>query len=460
MLPSYIEKCAPTPPSQRSAWYLNIAPAYAGVWLWVVFYQQIAQGTLDAAGIWWSLAALIIAAGLCYLLFYYVPGVLGMKTGLPLSVVGTSTFGTRGGYLMPGLLMGALQVGWVAVNTSVATSFILQAFNANSQPGPTPLANPAFTAIALAWCLLVTFVGISGIRYIARVSTYLNVVTFLMIAVVFFKTAPGLKHSSFAGNGSVFLGFTSMLQIVMGFFATAGAAGVDFCRNSRDARDVKWGGLIGVVLAAIYAGGLPLLSVAGAHGLDSRFSGTTYSAVIGLTGGLLARAMFLLFAVASVVPGCFSSFVASGSFSTMMPRLPRLATALAAAAVSIVLAVTGLAGNLVNVFLIVGASFAPICGAMTAEYLFSGKKWAGPRLGINHAGYLAWATGFAVGVIPFLPVSQAFKNATQPQVLYSWIAGFLVYSALSKAGLRPRTSTQHSALSSQLETTRGSDRIG
>ena len=60
---------------------------------------------------------------------------LGMKTGFPLYVVGSSTFGTAGGYVMPGLLMGLLQVGWFAVNTVFSTSFILNGFGSKAGAG-------------------------------------------------------------------------------------------------------------------------------------------------------------------------------------------------------------------------------------------------------------------------------------------------------------------------------------
>ena len=50
------------------------------------------------------------------MLFYLVPGLFGMRTGLPLYIVGTSTFGATGDFLMPGFLMGVLQFGWVGVN--------------------------------------------------------------------------------------------------------------------------------------------------------------------------------------------------------------------------------------------------------------------------------------------------------------------------------------------------------
>jgi cytosine permease len=112
---------------------------------------------------------------------------------------------------------------------------------------------------------------------------------------------------------------------------------------------------------------------------------------------------------------------------------------MAGVTVSIVLAVTGVAENLVGFFTIVGASFGPICGAMAADYLLSGKRWAGPREGINWAGYVAWAVGFMVGILPFLPVSDAVKTYVQPAVLYSFVAGFVVYAVLAKAGMEPRT---------------------
>jgi cytosine permease len=75
---------------------------------------------------------------------------------------------------------------------------------------------------------------------------------------------------------------------------------------------------------------------------------------------------------------------------------------------------------------------------MAADYLLSGKKWAGPREGINIAGYGAWAVGFVIGILPFLPISEETKPYLQPAAVYSFIAGFVVYFVLAKAGLEPR----------------------
>ena len=75
---------------------------------------------------------------------------------------------------------------------------------------------------------------------------------------------------------------------------------------------------------------------------------------------------------------------------------------------------------------------------MTADYLLSGKRWAGPREGISIAGYGAWALGFLVGILPFLPVSPEVKEMAQPAVVYSYITGFVVYAILAKMGLEPK----------------------
>ena len=108
-LPSYLSMAKPNPLENRTPWYKSTAPAYAGIFLWVVFYKEIAGGTLSEAGLGLSLLGLLVAALICHFLFYYVPGMFGMKTGYPLYVVGSSTYGTAGGFLMPGLLMGLLQ---------------------------------------------------------------------------------------------------------------------------------------------------------------------------------------------------------------------------------------------------------------------------------------------------------------------------------------------------------------
>ncbi len=407
-------------------WYKNTFPTYAGIFLWVGFYLKLAAPTLGYASVGVCLWGLLVAGLLCFGLYYYVPAMLGMKTGHPLYVVGSSTFGATGGYLMPGLLMGALQLGWVAVVASVAAGFILKGLHQTSKG--------LFTVIVVVWIYSLAWVAIKGIRYVGQVAKFLNWVPLIMIVIVFWANKDGVSRYTVPHRESL-AGFLSVLTIVIGYFATAGAAGADFGMNNRNTKDIILGGIFGIVLGVLIAGGLPILSVAGYIGRGAGQPSYDYAATIASVGAL-APAMFFLFAAASLVSTCFSSFIASNSFSTMLPKVPRSVSTYTGVTLSAILAITGVAGNLVGFFVIVGASFGPICGAMAADYLLAGRRWSGPRQGINWAGYVAWAIGFLIGIPDHIPgIPAAWVKADNPSVLYSFVAGFLVYLLL--AGLRP-----------------------
>jgi len=437
-LPNYLTMAKPNPMENRVPWYKSTAPTYAGIFLWVVFYMEIAKNTLPQAGLWLSLLGLVVAALVCHFLFYLVPGLFGMKSGYPLYVVGSSTYGTVGGFFMPGLLMGLLQFGWLAVNIAVSTSFILQAAGVDPKPLTTP-----FVIVAIFWGLAACFVGVLGIQYVAKVATFLPIAPLVMILIVFFTNVGSVGDFKVAANAKPLVGFLAMITMVVGFFATAGAAGVDFGMGNRNAKDVQLGGLVGIALAILIAGGLPLIAVAGANGADPKLNSYVFDAVIKQQGGFLAKSMFILFTIASFAPAGFSSFIAANSIGTMFPKVNKLLMVLIGAIVSILLGATGVALHLAGVFSIIGASFGPICGSMVADYLLSGRKWAGPRKGINWAGYIAWAVGFVVAILP--TVGGEKFGFISPAPVIAFVIGFVLYAVLAKAGLEPEVAELPSA---------------
>src|SRR5215472_14069905 len=153
-LPGYLKASVPNPASARAPWYRNTAPSYFGIFLWFPFYLTLAQQTLPKASLATCLLGLVAAGLLCFGLYYYAPAMLGMQTGRTLYIVGTSTFGTQGGYVMPGLLMGVLQVGWFAVATYFATDYILRGLHSNSKV--------LFIIVAVIWAYLLAGVAIKG----------------------------------------------------------------------------------------------------------------------------------------------------------------------------------------------------------------------------------------------------------------------------------------------------------
>jgi len=138
--------------------------------------------------------------------------------------------------------------------------------------------------------------------------------------------------------------------------------------------------------------------------------------------------MFLL-AVAAFPPACFSSFIAANSFKTTLPQVNPFISVGIGAAVSIILAISEVAGKVIPVFVIIGASFGPICGAMMVDYCLSGGKWSGPRAGFNPAGWIAWALGFIVGILPNLGV------AVPAAPVAAFVVGAVIYYLCAKMGM-------------------------
>jgi cytosine permease len=428
--------------------------------LWFVFWQQIplgsgadgyskfAGGTL-AQGLGVAFFGLIVAALVCHFLFYLVPGMLGMKTGLPLYIVGTSTYGAQGGFLMPGFLMGLLQFGWLAVNAFFAGILLCAPFGYGFPSVP-------HAVVAAAWIILGAFMGVKGIKYVARVATFLPLIPLAILVILLVQTIGGI--GSFDSHALVRAGEQSsppalgvqppltmfgvialLATYVVGFFATAGAAGADFGMNNRNAKDVHWGGLVGVALSTVVAGGLAILIVAGAYGSGLVTSGAIMEPPR-LMGAIMgnkttADVFMYLLAIAAFPPACFSSFIAANSFKTTLPKVRPLISCGLGAIVAIILAVTGWAGDAIRVFEIIGASFGPVCGAMMADYLLAGCKWPGPRAGFNPAGWISWVLGFVVGAANFIP-GLAGQIPCPP--VAAFIVGFLLYLILAKAGLQSK----------------------
>jgi cytosine permease len=380
-LPSYITSATPNPVQNRAPWYKNTAPTYAGIFLWFVFWQDAAKagapgGTLSQ-GLGWALVSLVISALVCHFLFYLIPGLFGMKTGLPLYIVGTSTFGAQGGFLMPGFLMGLLQFGWVGVNVYFSSLALAAVIPVKAE------------IIMVIWGALACFVGLKGIQYVAKVATYLPLIPLVVLLWLTAKTlgqagsfnpqALITAQQAAAPTGPAALStmgvLATMLTYVVGFFATAGAAGVDFGTNSRDKNDVSMGGLIGIALAIIVTAGLSLAIVAGYYGSTAnlvaadggKLSLSSFDLIPSILGKDTAKWVMFLLALAAFPPACFSSFIAANSFKTTLPNVNPFISVGIGTVVAVILAITGLVAKAISVFVIIGASFGPICGAMLVE---------------------------------------------------------------------------------------------
>lgn len=107
-----------------------------------------------------------------------------------------------------------------------------------------------------------------------------------------------------------------------------------------------------------------------------------------------------------------------------------------------VLAVTGWAGDAAGIFILIGAAFGPVCGAMLADYLLAGRKWAGPRAGLNLAGWISWLAGFVVGapdLFAKIPGLEGLSGAIPCPPVAAFAVGFVLYFVLAKMGLQSKS---------------------
>ncbi len=544
-LPDYVASAQPVPMSSRVAWYKSAAQTYAGVMLWFVFWQDVACGnvlepgsTLSktiggtlATGLMAPILAIIVGALICHFGSYLAPGLMGQKTGLSLAVVGTSTYGTTGGFLMPGFLMGVLQFGWLSVNAYF--SGMLLAGIAGAEANGT-----VHFAIGIIWACGAAFIGLKGVQYVAKVATFLPIIPVVILLLLFVKTMGGLANfdPAMVGVGgetaatttepatepattetattvpqTVFAQveeaaatdaavtepvatdtaataeataavetapaaaaetvakdattkaataepaaatkatqdvamdstaiFMTLLAYIVGFFATAGAAGVGIsssCRTAKDAHLAGWGGVVAVTC---FSGILGVLIVAGAYGTpeiaeilkkDGTFPMQTTALINAILGDTMGKVCWFLLAISAFPSACFCSLVAAQSFQNTLPKVNPYITCGLGTLGAVALIVTTYAGQAGAVFGIIGASFGPICGAMTADYLLAGCKWPGPRAGFNPAGWLSWAVGFVVGA--WNNFGQSVFTMPCPPVC-AIVVGFVLYILFAKMGM-------------------------
>ncbi len=434
--PSYIANAKPNPMENRAPWYKNTAPAYAGILLWFVFWQMVNSNNL-VNGLAIPIIGVIVGALICHFFFYLTAGMFGMKTGLPLAVIGSSIFGEKGGIIMPGLLMGLLQFGWLAVNCMAASGI------------SETLGAPAWVVI-LVWGSLAVFIGLKGIKYVAGISTYLPLVPLGIIIYLLCSTVGNIgnfnpeilktvqKPASSVDSCSIIMG---IIGAFVAFFATAGAAGVNFGTSSRNAKDVQLGGLVGIAGAMIFTCVSALLILAGAYAspeIAAKLGGSGVTAsspdflkvVCGENAG---KWMFFALAVAAFPSACFSSLIAADSFKSMLPKINSTISVTVAGAIAIALAIVLniCGGSIAEVLTIIGVSFGPICGAIFVEYFLCNGNWGGPRKGVNPAGWLAWAIGFGVGILPTFGICEIPMTT-----VVTFAIGAVVYFIAMKAGLK------------------------
>lgn len=460
------QAAAPGPPQVgRRGWKTTLAPNLVGLFLWVVFFDQVPEAALRLGGVGWPILGAGLAGLLCYGLLYRTPVAWGVETGRPLSVLATSTFGVRGAVLVPGLLLTSAQLVWLAVSTLYGTALFLRALvmlqllDAKAFPrwgdGTPVLSGALFMVVSLVWCFAASFVG----RYLVRVIAALMIVypifpALILVATTFlaFKGVGGFQADPAASGVVVpwgmphgLLALVVTVQMIFSFFATAGLQSADWGAVTRDADGARWGGVLGVVVAPWVVTTLAVLTVAGASprsAIEDALSRPDpapmrYSAALEwLAGGRPGGLMLMVFGIAALAPACYASFVFTTRLHEVRPGVSRTIWTVLAASIAWLLVVNGCVSRLFDVFSVLGAVLTPVAGAMTADRLRSGWTWPGPRRGYNRPGLLAWSLGVVVGLAPSFAVPAGVPRLAflQPASLLACLLATLTYLVSAALG--------------------------
>ncbi len=427
----YLSKTQPVSPAARNSWIRYLAPCYLGLFAWFGYAQDLSGGTIDHAPFGLLFSAVLLAGLLSHFLFFRIPAVIGMQTGYPTGILGSSTFGSRGGQLVPGLLLGfvlAALLGATGYHAGRAVTVGLELEGG--------AADVATIAVAVLWSFGFAFAARFGIKAVAAASLLLAGLP-LLVAILGLSSA----QEGIAEHGldlpEPFAAFTYTIHLVTAFFATAAAASPSLARYCGSKKDVQFGGLFGIVFPACLFAFVAMATVAGARYLNPGLEGFGYLEAAAAVTGRFAPAVCAGLLLGSAPAGMFIGWMASDSFAVMAPKLSRMAGGLVVGSVASVTAASGLAANLPLFFTIAAALTAPVCGIMAADYWQHDKRWPHTRPGVNYAGYVAWLLGIGVGLVPLLPLPAHILAVTHPAAVYSCIAGFAGYIVLGNLGLKP-----------------------
>jgi purine-cytosine permease-like protein len=427
----YLSKTQPVSPTARTSWLHNLLPCYLGMFVWLGYYQGLSGGTIDRAPFGLLFFAILVGGLLSHVLFFRIPATMGMQTGYPTGVIGSSTFGSQGAQFAPGLLVGLVQAALLGVSGYYAARAIVVGLGLEGGGG-----QAVQIGFGASWCLLFAFLGRFGLKLVVRIAFGLSVLPVLVMVAGVFSAKEGIAQHGLDLPEPV-AAFNLTVHMVTAFFATIAAASPGLARYAESKNDIQVGGFFGIVIPACLMGGVGILTVAGARYLIPGLEGFGYLEAVTAVMGRLGPAMAGLLLVGGIPAALFIAWMANDSFAVMLPETSRTVNAIIVGVLAAVVCATGLPGNLQVFFTVTAALTAPLCGIMAADFWQHDKRWPHTRPGINYAGYGALALGIIVGTVPLLPIPEHLLMIAHPAAVYSCLAGFIGYIVLGNMGLKP-----------------------
>jgi cytosine/uracil/thiamine/allantoin permease len=427
------------------SWQEGLAPSYITLFLSVVYFDRLAPQTLGVGGLGPSLLGALAGGVLCYALLYLPPASWGLGARQPLTGLLPHTFGRVGSRRVATPILALAQLGWFAIAIAYAADLSLRGLALLGILGPEDLEPAQLGGIRLGggWAYLATTLiwmptaGVLGPllgHLVAAVLRAYVVAPAALLGLTMLWALGGLSGGVPPPRWDSPAAPLTMIQLVFGFFATFGAAAADWGAASRDRRDVRLGGAVGVALASTIIAAVALVTVAGTVGrIDPArrdptallYQATWTRGVGERAGGVLA----LVFTLALLGPACHAPTVAVRAITGAWPGLRRWAVGLAFAVLAWPLAAGGPALRLELMFGLLGALMAPLVGVLSADAFMSRGEWAGPRPGTHWPAVVGWVMGAVVGLIPYAGPWLGIDGLArvQPAAVLAYVTAFAAF---------------------------------
>ncbi|MEW4568007.1 hypothetical protein AB1L88_09085 [Tautonia sp. JC769] len=477
--PPRLQRALQNPSTVRDPWSSRVAGVLISGYLWIAFTDSIATTTLAVGGLEPAITGAALGGLLACVLLFLGPALQGLRTRQPLMVVATSAFGVRGSALVPGLLLGLIQIFWFAVAVHYAVEFNLRGLLAAGLINPRdlragPIGSPitqstVYAATAMLWAVAAALVSTRFIRWIAALMVVYPVFIALSYAGAMVWSLSGLPAYRDAladpavtarlETGPAFWG---MVQFVFGFSAIVAGQAVNWGATLNRSGDVRKAGVVGVALAPTIIATIALLIVAGALGrdaidqapLESGGSSPLAGDDLGIAddsqpllllpknpdayrlgtiletrlGGILGGIALIVLGLGSLASAVYAAYAYSNRLETIRKRPRRWAWGVVGAVVAYPLMVTGLAANVPLVIDLTAGLVAPMLGVLTADWLKHRPALPGPAPGIRLDGLLGWGLGATIGVLPVLARMIPMADAVRwlPMALFAYLAAWAV----------------------------------
>ncbi len=301
-------------------------------------------------------------------------GILGQRTGAPLSALTAGPLGESGSRWSASVVMLLMMIGWFGVNVGVAGVALARLL---------AIPDVAGVAVFAAIMLGVARTGLGALSWSALVAGLATTALAAYGLHLAFSDAPFTLSGGAAGAEPI--GIAPAVVLVVGYGAAFALRTPDFTHDLRRARQVVWCALAGLVV--------PLIAFALAGAALQAATGTWDLAdVMRRLGSPGAAYLF----VAVGFTGSVLTNIWSGglSLSHVVPRVPEAVAMPAVAVAGAIVAAAGFS-DLMLPWLTVMALATPGLAAVCAVHALRGKAACG-RWGTT--GLCSWGAGFGCGM--------------------------------------------------------------